>query len=56
MDQAAKLYLQQASSDVQNMIPINVTGDGNCLYNSIICLTGSTVSTASELRGKYLQH
>ncbi|CAF4995672.1 unnamed protein product, partial [Rotaria socialis] len=34
VDQKAKLYLQQASLDVQNMITIEVAADGNCLYNS----------------------
>ncbi|CAF2150654.1 unnamed protein product [Rotaria magnacalcarata] len=55
VDQEAKLYLQQTSLDVQNMIPIEVAADGNCLYNSIMCLSGSTALTPSELRGKYLQ-
>ncbi|CAF2144359.1 unnamed protein product [Rotaria magnacalcarata] len=54
VDQKAKLYLQQASLDVQNMIPIEVAADGNCLYNSIICLSGNTASTPSELRVRSL--
>ncbi|CAF3600903.1 unnamed protein product [Rotaria socialis] len=54
VDQKAKLYLQQASLDVQNMITIEVAADGNCLYNSIICLSGNTVSTPSELRVRCL--
>ncbi|CAF1501115.1 unnamed protein product, partial [Rotaria magnacalcarata] len=47
VDQEAKLYLQQASLDVQNMIPIEVAADGNCLYNSIMCLSG--MRTLNEL-------
>ncbi|CAF3269398.1 unnamed protein product [Rotaria socialis] len=54
VDQKAKLYLQQASLDVQNMITIEVAADGNCLYNSIICLSGNTASTPSELRVRSL--
>ncbi|CAF4622447.1 unnamed protein product [Rotaria socialis] len=54
VDQEAKLYLQQAPLDVQNMIPIEVAADGNCLYNSIICLSGNTASTPSELRVRTL--
>ncbi|CAF1641912.1 unnamed protein product [Rotaria magnacalcarata] len=54
VDQKAKLYLQQASLDVQNMITIEVAADGNGLYNSIICLSGNTTSTPSELRVRSL--
>ncbi|CAF5177646.1 unnamed protein product, partial [Rotaria magnacalcarata] len=54
VDQKANLYLQQASLDVQNMIAIEVAADGNCLYNSIICLSGNTASTPSELRVRSL--
>ncbi|CAF2182230.1 unnamed protein product, partial [Rotaria magnacalcarata] len=54
VDQEAKLYLQQTSLDVQNMIPIEVAADGNCLYNSIMCLSGSTALTPSELRVRTL--
>ena len=53
VDQEAKLYLQRTSLNFQNMIPIEVTADGNCLYNSIMCLSESTALTPSELRGKY---
>ncbi|CAF4508168.1 unnamed protein product [Rotaria magnacalcarata] len=35
------------------MIPIEVAVDGNCLYNSIICLSGNAASTPSELRELY---
>ncbi|CAM4986395.1 unnamed protein product [Rotaria socialis] len=54
VDQEAKLYLQQASLDVQNMIPIEVAADSNCLYNSIICLSGNIALTSSELRVRTL--
>ena len=53
IDQEAKIYLQQTSFDIQDMIPVDVIGDGNCLYNSTVCLSGSTVLTPSELRGKF---
>ena len=53
VDQEAKLYLQKTSLNFQNMVPIEVAADGNCLYNSIVCLSESTMLTASELRGKY---
>ncbi|CAF3731061.1 unnamed protein product [Rotaria socialis] len=36
------------------MITIEVAADGNCLYNSIICLSGNTASTPSELRVRSL--
>ncbi|CAF3466584.1 unnamed protein product, partial [Rotaria socialis] len=36
------------------MIPIEVAADDNCLYNSIICLSGNTASTPSELRVRTL--
>ncbi|CAF1021874.1 unnamed protein product, partial [Rotaria magnacalcarata] len=54
VDQEAKLYLQQASLDVQNMVPIQTTADGNCLYDSIRCLSGGTALTLSELRVRTL--
>ena len=56
VDQEAKLYLQHTPLHILNMIPIDVTGNGNCLYNPIIRVTGSTALTSSELRGKHLQH
>jgi hypothetical protein len=55
IDQHAKAYLQKASLDVRDMVPINVIGDGNCLYNSVTCLGGTTVLTPCELRGMHLQ-
>lgn len=53
IDKEAKLYLKQTSSDMENMIPVDVVGDGNCLYNSMICLSGSNILTPTELRGIY---
>ncbi|CAF4422189.1 unnamed protein product [Rotaria socialis] len=50
IDQKAKLYLRKAPLNVQNMVPIEVMADGNCLYNSIICLSGNAFLTHSELR------
>jgi hypothetical protein len=51
IDLQAKVYLVKADSDVQNMIPVEILADGNCLYNSIVCLAGITDITPSELRG-----
>ena len=56
VDHEAISYLQQTFSDLQNMIPVKVSGNENCFCNSIICLNGITVLTPSELRGRYLQH
>ena len=53
IDQEAKLYLKHTSSDVENMIPVDVVGDGNCLYNAMACLSGSNILTPTELRGIY---
>jgi hypothetical protein len=51
IDLEAKSYLLEADADVRDMIPIAILGDGNCLYNSIVCLAGITALTPSELRG-----
>lgn len=51
IDRCAKSYLEKASADVRNMIPVEVRADGNCLYHSIICLNGATAVTTIELRG-----
>ena len=51
IDQEATLYLQRTSPGIDNLVPINVAADGNCLYHSIICLSGRTALTSSELRG-----
>jgi hypothetical protein len=56
IDQQAKIYLQKASLDVQDMVPVEVTADGNCLYNAVICLGGTAVLTPSELKGMHLQY
>lgn len=53
IDHQAKAYLLEADSDVQDMVPIEVLGDGNCLYNSVVCLAGTAPMSVSELRGKY---
>jgi hypothetical protein len=53
IDFSAKMYLLKADSDVRDMIPVDVLADGNCLYNSIECLAGTTSMTPSELRGIY---
>ena len=43
--------LKKVANDVRHLVPADVAADGNCLYNSIVLLMGSTVVTASELRG-----
>ncbi|CAF1642845.1 unnamed protein product, partial [Adineta ricciae] len=50
IDQCAKEYLENGCTDIQGMVPVEVLGDGNCLYNSIICLSGTKKLSVSELR------
>ena len=51
VDVIAKAYLQKATDDVHHLIPVEVAGDENCLYNSILLLVNNIMITASELRG-----
>ena len=51
VDAVAKTYLRKAIYDVQHLIPAEVVGDGNCLYNSILLLMNNPMMTTSELRG-----
>ena len=51
VDAVAKTYLRKATYDVQHLIPVEVVGDGNCLYNSILLLMNNPMMTTSELRG-----
>ena len=51
LDAVAEEYLQKAAGDMHHLIPIEVVGDGNCLYHSIVLLMNNPVVTASELRG-----
>ncbi|CAF1185962.1 unnamed protein product [Adineta steineri] len=50
VDSIAKEYLEKASADVQHLIPVDVDGDGNCLYHSVILWMNDSTLTASELR------
>ncbi|CAF4778660.1 unnamed protein product [Rotaria sp. Silwood1] len=50
VDAVAKTYLRKATDDVQHLIPVEVVGDGNCLYNSILLLMNNSMITTSELR------
>lgn len=52
VDMVAKEYLQKATADVHHLVPVDVMGDGNCLYNSIVLLMNDSSITANELRGK----
>ncbi|CAF4239766.1 unnamed protein product [Rotaria sp. Silwood2] len=49
-DTVAKEYLQKATEDTHHLVPVNVLGDGNCLYQSIVVLMNNPLVTASELR------
>ncbi|CAF4749070.1 unnamed protein product [Rotaria sp. Silwood1] len=51
VDMVAKEYLQKATDDTHHLVPVNVLGDGNCLYHSIVVLMNNPLVTASELRG-----
>jgi hypothetical protein len=51
VDNVAQTYLAQASKNVQYLIPIKSSGDGNCLFNSIVSLMPDSGVSASELRG-----
>ena len=51
VDVVAKEYLQKATDDMHNLVPVDVLGDGNCLYSSIVVLMNNPLVTASELRG-----
>ena len=51
VDVVAKEYLGKATGDIHHLIPVDVPGDGNCLYHSIVVLMNNSLVTASELRG-----
>ena len=51
VDVIAKEYLQKATDDTHHLVPVDVPGDGNCLYHSIVVLMNNPLVTASELRG-----
>ncbi|CAF1667127.1 unnamed protein product, partial [Adineta ricciae] len=50
VDVVAKEYLDKATVDIHHLVPVDVPGDGNCLYNSIVLLMNNPLVTASELR------
>lgn len=54
VDLVALEYLGKIGGFVSNMIPVKVEADGNCLYNSILLLMGTSPASISELRGKYI--
>jgi hypothetical protein len=54
LDLVAKEYLQKATDDVRQLIPVKVGNDGNCLYNSMVLLINNPSITASELRGMHI--
>ena len=51
VDAVAKEYLQKATVDTHHLVSVDVPGDGNCLYHSIVLLTNNPLVTASEIRG-----
>ena len=51
VDAIAKKYLEKATDDVQNLVPVEVIADGNCLYYSILVLMNNSAVTPDELRG-----
>jgi hypothetical protein len=51
IDRVAQQYLAKASKSVQHFIPGETLGDGNCLFNSIVCLLPNSCVSAIELRG-----
>ena len=51
IDVVAKKYLKKATDNMHHLVPVEVTGDGNCLYNSILLLMNNPVVTPEELRG-----
>ncbi|CAF1536996.1 unnamed protein product [Adineta ricciae] len=50
VDVIATKYLQKAADDTHHLVPVDVFGDGNCLYHSIIVLMNNPLVTACELR------
>jgi hypothetical protein len=51
VDVVAKEYLQKATDDTHRFLPVDVPGDGNCLYHSMVLLINDPLVTASEIRG-----
>lgn len=51
IDNVAQKYLKEASESVRHLIPIKTISDGNCLFNSILCLLPDCDVSPVELRG-----
>jgi hypothetical protein len=51
-DPVAREYLERTTENVQHFIPVHVTGDGNCLYSSMLVFMEESTITISELRGE----
>ena len=51
VDVVAMEYVQKATDDVRHLIPVNVSSDGNCLYQSMVLLIDNPLITVIELRG-----
>lgn len=54
VDLVAVEYVGKATNDIHHLVPVAVSGDGNCLYHSIILLTNEQSLTVDELRGKLI--
>ncbi|CAF4509390.1 unnamed protein product [Rotaria magnacalcarata] len=50
IDVVAKEYLEKATDNIDHLIPVEVSGDGNCLYGSILLLMNNPMVTTNELR------
>ncbi|CAF3448842.1 unnamed protein product [Rotaria socialis] len=50
IDVVAKEYLEKAIDNVDHLIPVEVSGGGNCLHGSILLLMNNPMVTTSELR------
>jgi hypothetical protein len=51
VDVVAKGYLEKATGNIHRRVPVEVIGDGNCLYHCIVLLMNNPSVTTSELRG-----
>ncbi|CAF4308423.1 unnamed protein product [Rotaria sp. Silwood2] len=50
VDVIAKEYLEKATGNTHHLVPVDVLGDGNCLYHSIVVFMNNPLVTVSELR------
>ena len=51
VDPVAKLYLEKINDCPNDLLPVMVMADRNCLYNSMILLMGDPTIGVAELRG-----